>query len=391
MLLALGIRMAISLLVNSTTLWLSFSPDAIGWENLGTLFRDYLLGRQIDPPSFLQSFQSQTFYASLNGLFLLAFGSSRFTASLFNCFVGVGVALLSAQLARRLHGEEARRRCLLLCLFFPSLVLWSGLNLREVWAHGAILLFVLSGMRIRERVDLVSLSLLFGALFAVGLLRPYLIPLLGLSLAASFFVIRLRQLPAIVAAILALVMVSKSFDFGLFGVDELISVESLQTAQRLRSGLAYGGSAYGQNADTSTLSGALTYLPWGLLQFYFSPLPWSVRSWQQLLAAPEVFIWAGLAYQGFRQILSDLARKGTASVLPVLVVLTLSLAYSLVSGNEGTAFRHRAQVVVLILPFTAAWQTRRSRTAEQGGSRLDASSRIQGPEPASGTAAGHYA
>ena len=52
-------------------------------------------------------------------------------------------------------------------------------------------------------------------------------------------------------------------------------------------------------------------------------------------------LWYGLKEQGYY-----------AGVL-VALILVMTTAYSLVEGNVGTAFRHRAQVMVFLLMFAA--------------------------------------
>ena len=60
----------------------------------------------------------------------------------------------------------------------------------------------------------------------------------------------------------------------------LVSEASLETLQNIRAGMAYGNSAYGAGADTTTVAGALAYLPVGVAYFLGAPFPWSLSSWR---------------------------------------------------------------------------------------------------------------
>jgi hypothetical protein len=356
---ALGVRMMVAIFVNSTRLWVSFGPDAVGWEAIGRSFFEYLSGASHFSPDFIDHPDSRTIYAVVNGLSVALFGSARYPLSFLNCFIGILAALLSGKLAERIYGPEAGRRALLLGLFFPSLMLWGAMNLREVWAHVAILTFVLAGMTVRQRISPKSLSFLLLALLFVVALRRYLVPLLLLSFFLSFFLIRIRHLPYAIVSLGLVVLVVSQYGEALGMTEVTVGVESLDRIQRLREGLAYGGSAYGANVDTSTIGGALRYLPTGMMLFLFSPFPWNISSWQQAIAAPEALAWAFLCLQGIRQGLSDIRTRLTDIALPALLIAFMTIAYGLVSGNEGTAFRHRAQVMMLALPFAAAWQCRK--------------------------------
>ena len=70
----------------------------------------------------------------------------------------------------------------------------------------------------------------------------------------------------------------------------------------MRRGLAYGGSAYGADVDTTTVGGALTYLPEGIIRFLGSPFPWTARSARQLMTVPESLIWYYLLLRAVREI-----------------------------------------------------------------------------------------
>jgi hypothetical protein len=40
----------------------------------------------------------------------------------------------------------------------------------------------------------------------------------------------------------------------------------------------------------STPAGAALYLPIGVANFLFSPFPWRINSWRQIMALPEAFL-----------------------------------------------------------------------------------------------------
>jgi hypothetical protein len=159
------------------------------------------------------------------------------------------------------------------------------------------------------------------------------------------------------AALLAVLAV---FGGKLAGLDETFSEETLQTIDQARKGLAYGGSAYGEDVDTTTLSGAISYFPEGMARFLFAPFPWEIDSWLQVMAFPESLFILFLSIQAFRQVLADRANLRRLLV-PLAFFFCIAGSYALASGNEGTAFRHRAQVVAFIVLLASAHQVRKQR------------------------------
>ncbi|MBX2810771.1 MAG: hypothetical protein KTR25_03130 [Myxococcales bacterium] len=353
-------RFATVILVNATPLWFSFGPDAITWEYYGRLM---ILSWSLTDWSanlILQELGEQSLFPMVNALAILLFGSARYPVSFLNAAMGIGTAFVAAKLALQIYSIQAARRTFILVLFYPSLMLWSAMNFREVWAHMTILLIMVAGQSVRSRFAPGSLMLLLVSLGLLYFIRPYLFGLILIPLVVSMVVVRTRQLPFAVIGLIGLAVFITIYGQR-FGLGTVLAVEEqLETIQNLREGLAYGGSAYGENADTRTISGALIYLPYGVAQFLFAPFPWNVRSFPQLIALPESIFFLYLAGQAVRQILYDIRTRLSTIILPLLTIITLTCAYGLVSGNEGTAFRHRAQIVVITIIFSAAAQTQRS-------------------------------
>ena len=99
------------------------------------------------------------------------------------------------------------------------------------------------------------------------------------------------------------------------------------------------------------MAGGLAYLPEGVARFLMAPFPWAVRNWRQGLTVPESFIWYWLMGLAVLSMVRGL-RTAMVKVAPSFFVLVLmTCAYGLVSGNEGTAYRHRAQVMFIFFVF----------------------------------------
>jgi len=139
---------------------------------------------------------------------------------------------------------------------------------------------------------------------------------------------------------------SANLQFGRYG--------SMEQLQRSRADLAKSAeSGFGKDVDVSTTEGAISTIPVGVLYLLFAPFPWQVTSLRQSITVPEMVIWwfscpllvLGLWY-GMKHRLREVA--------PIVIFTTmLTLAYSLVQGNVGTAYRQRSQLLVFYFIFVA--------------------------------------
>lgn len=351
---ALLLRLLGAAVVNASSLWLSFGPDSIHWELLGQALLDRSNGLYV-VPELDRAIDQHYLFVLLNSAAITVFGSARYPIAFLNAVAGTGAAVLVGRYAQQLYGSRVARDATLVALYFPSLILWSTLNLREVWSLGAILLVLISAQRVKSRFAPLSLAVLFGSLGALYLLRPYLVALLGAALLGALPITTPRRIPyAMVAlALIAAVMTAYGPEVG---SSVTFSVDSLEDLHYLRQGLSYGGSAFSQDTDTRTLAGTLAYLPLGVARFLFSPFPWSVRSLTQLTALPESVFVLVMAFGATRQAIRDGLERPSHLSVPIMAFLIISCAYGLVSGNEGTAFRHRAQVLPILIILWCAWR-----------------------------------
>jgi hypothetical protein len=142
-----------------------------------------------------------------------------------------------------------------------------------------------------------------------------------------------------------------------------MTFERLQITREDQASL--GRSGFGQEYDVSTPVGALSALPTGLIYLLFAPFPWAVSGLRQVLALPETLVWYALMPAFFRG-LAFAIRKQLAAVLPIVVfAVTLTVAYALMQGNVGTAYRQRTQVTMFFFVFMAVGivEKRRPRSA----------------------------
>ncbi|HME74015.1 MAG TPA: hypothetical protein VKM54_29765, partial [Myxococcota bacterium] len=297
-----------------------------------------------------------------NAAIFTVVGPVPLAATFLNGALGAGCTVLAWSLARAIGGEIAARYAALLTAFFPSLVLWSSLNLKDALAVAAILVCVRGAQRLYARFSIGPVAAITLGLAVLGELRGYLALVVAAALAVAIVVPRLggRRAPVSIAAMLALGTLIMVWVGPIEGLGDEASLESLDRARRE---LAFGASAYQGGADISTPSTALSFLPIGLGYFLLAPAPWQVWNTRQLLTLPEMLAWYALLPQVVAGFLFAIRRRFGAALPLASFALFGTISYALVESNLGTAYRHRAQVLVLFLVFGAIGLAERKAAA----------------------------
>ena len=360
-----ALRVALALAMRLTGINSAVAPDESTFHDNALWFSAWMRGDVATPFSFKWGGSIQVGYFALAGALYGTFGEYPFVPVLVNCVVGGLCAYPAYLLAARVSGRRAGRGAALLVTFFPSLVLWSALLIRDgcvlfvlLWA-ACLAQSLLLRFRIRTVVWLVL------CLAALATLRSYLLMLMVAAIVISLLVAAVRKPGrAVVTAVICGGIVLALMKFGDLGGDFFGDSALKNLAQRrVFNAIGGEGSIALEGYDLSTPTGALTYLPIGLCWFLLSPFPWQY-SGRQGLAIPEVLIWyvcipfvvSGAAFA--------LRRRRKLALVPLTAGLLVTLLYSLVEGNVGIIFRHRAQALALLLPFAAIGWARR-KTSER--------------------------
>lgn len=380
MLLGLGLRFLTLALIYQTTGPMVFAPDAGTYQNEGLRLAHFWSGTAPSPAGD----GALVGYAHLNAVLFWILGDARAAPNVLNAFFGVWIALPMYYLARRLVPASGKvaRWVSGLSVLFPSLILWSVLNIREAPTLLAIVVAVYFMDRLRDSVAVSHLVGLGLALAALGASRQYMMALVGLSAGAGLLLGRTeRPVRSMVTG--ALVMGSIILGIQAAGLGgPLLDQPSLETLETYRQDLAWGaGSSYGEGYDVSTPVGAMTFLPVGLVYFLFAPFPWSVTSFLQVITLPEMLVWYALFPFGLWGLFLAVRHRPRSVSVVIFVMVAVTVSYALVEGNVGTAYRHRAQILPLVFIFCAvglsdAYALRARRREEKARRRKDAQERL---------------
>jgi len=285
-------------------------------------------------------------------------GRNMFAIQLINASVGSATAIIVYHTAKHLFNNSrvSQVACLLVC-FFPSLVLWSSQALKDAIIVFVLALTILCTLKLLEKITARYVAILSTCLLALLTLRFYTFYMMAAAVAGSFFIgAKSLSAKSFLGRFVAIGIIGLAFTwFGIVGYagNQIEKYASLQMVQTSRQDLARSESGFLKDVDVQTTEGALTAIPIGCLYLLFAPFPWQMASLRQSIALPEMILW----WFAFPLLVLGLwygVKERLREVSPIVIFTTmLTLAYSLVQGNVGTAYRQRSQMLVFYFIFVA--------------------------------------
>ena len=356
------LRLGLALVVHFSLPDWFFAPDQVTYQDVGQRTLLYMQGRGTMPWQIQNTLEVGYFY--WNAFLFFIFGYAPLAPKIVNAFIGTASALLCYRLAGELAGRDPARLSALLTMFFPSLVLWSTLNLRDPIVLLVTLILFLSAVRLRVKPSVRAFLALLLTVFLLVLFRDYIAAMAVFGLVGASVISKGRGLPMnlFIGTVLFGLAILAYQQFGLG--TEWAESASFEAISQQRGYMASGATAFRSEADISTPLRGIQFFPLGLAFFLFSPFPWQIGSALSLMTLPEQLIWYALVPSvlvGGRYLI----RRRYEVFGPVLVFLALTTSiYALVEGNAGTAYRHRAQVLVFFLIIASVGLALRRMTRE---------------------------
>ena len=294
-------------------------------------------------------------YVYLETAVFYLFGPKVLVVELMNAMMGGLLVTFVFEIARRLFIDvRAGVVAAALVTVYPSLVLWSALNLKDSLSLLiiGIVLWLIVIYQTRHHWWLVPAS--FVPLLPLASLRDYIFVGLALVIPASVILApgdpraRERIAPDVVALVLSAVLLVSSFS-----IASASTVPSLSDLEQERAGMGAGAntnfaSQCSGDATGSSVLRTIRDLPCAAGFVLFAPFPWSVRRILDLLPIPEMIVWY-IALVGGVLVLARYRRSWQSLVPLVLYVGGTLLVFMLTEGNVGTLYRHRAMVIPFVL------------------------------------------
>ncbi|PYS24655.1 MAG: hypothetical protein DMF72_04265 [Acidobacteria bacterium] len=286
-------------------------------------------------------------------------GRNMLATQYINAVLGASTAPITYLMALEIFpSRKVARGSALLAAFFPSLVLWTAQGLKDGPIIFLLCVSMLATLKLGMRFSVKYLIALILALFALMTLRFYIFYIVAFSIVCALIMGRQRLSgQALIRQFIIMFVIGSALAF--FGVARLASRQidtygSFKTLQVMRSDASQSAaSGFGQDIDVSTPEGALSAIPIGLAYLLLAPFPWQFGSLRQMITLPEMMIWwSAIPFLVFG--LWFTIRHRLREVAPILIFTTLlTISYSIIQGNVGTAYRQRAQLLIFYFLFVA--------------------------------------
>jgi 4-amino-4-deoxy-L-arabinose transferase-like glycosyltransferase len=337
------------------------------------------------------------------------FGPDVRIALILNAGLATVTALFAYAGASRLFSHTAAVVAFIAVAFFPSLLLWSALNLKDSLTIALAVLAIWAAIEYRA-VRRPFLALLpFAAAEILVTLRSYTAATVAIACLLAIALVGVpvtrRVVTIMVASFLTAIIILQSLNSVGIGIGQqlLVAFERERAAMAVGARTGFVGTptpiptARTSTAGTSNPTAApstegptrpaaaspaddvalapgrtISYLPTGLAYAILAPFPFASGRLQELLTAPEMLLWYVLVIAGAITVWRQ--RRRWRSLAPiVLMIAGLVTLLALAEGNVGTLFRHRGMVVpfaaMLASPSILAaiqWSRRRQRKDVNG-------------------------
>ncbi len=295
-----------------------------------------------------------SFYERYLALIFSLAGYKPFLAVLINVILSTAAMGITALIAEELFPKtKASWASMLILCIYPSLLIWSSVNIRDPLFLLAGLSCILLLIRISRdwRRTLTHLPLLFISFYILTSLRPYFgkifIPaIVGGYILQILYIHVIKKIPKWCTAIIAFLcmfLIIKSLTH-YFPTEVSTFLEDLGDTRKAFSNIGtddFAQSSFAMNYTFDNLWKFVLFIPYSLIYFFFAPFPWTITTKLQIFSLPEVLAVYILTLPTLRGIIISWKNQPRLTIFLIFLVFIVSAAYSVTVSNVGTLFRHR--------------------------------------------------
>ncbi|MCP9494754.1 MAG: glycosyltransferase family 39 protein [Pyrinomonadaceae bacterium MAG19_C2-C3] len=360
---SLVLRMLLGTVTFQYNLETFFGPDAPAFDDAGFALLQVWKGNPIFRDT-VSAFAGSSGGAAWGMIYMVAaiyglVGRNMLAVQFVNAILGAATSVFVYMCAHHTyHNVRVARLSALIVAFFPSLVLWSSIAMKDAPIVFMLVVAMYATLKLGEKLSVKYLIVLSAMLLGILSFRFYIFYMLVAAIGGAF-VVGMREVTAQsfarqLAIIACLGMAMTYWGVYRTATTQIETYANLEAVQRSRSYLSGAGqSGFAEDDDVSTMSGAVRALPKGFAYLLFAPFPWEFGSLRQSFALPEMLIWYAL-FPLFVLGTWFTIRFRLRQALPILLFTSLlTFAYALTQGNIGTAYRQRAQLLVFYFIFAA--------------------------------------
>lgn len=308
-------------------------------------------------------------YSHMLGILFNIYGDDRLFVQYLNILIAITAIVVVIRIFRML-GLPHRIQLLLVALmgFFPHSLIFSSILLRESIISLLVVMSLycfIRWFREKERISafLSVMLVLLGASFhsaIIGILLGYLFGFIFYRHDLKTFKFTLESVVpfSIFALIMTYVLVFPSIVSGLpiFNkVDQVLNnndtIYEAFTSSR-------GDTAYLSGLEVNNLFQVILFAPIKIIYFIASPMPWSVRNFNDLISFVLDGVFYLFALGVFIRNIEVIKRRPILGIL-LMSILAGWLIFGLGISNAGTALRHRFKFFyIVIVAIGVAWSDR---------------------------------
>ncbi len=278
---------------------------------------------------------------------------------------GIGSVLLGSRVANQLWNEKISIKVGWLIALYPTLILYSGIFLREsfIWFFLLIALYGISLWMKNGGIKPIMFILIgfFGATFFHGAMSVGLIVFLIIFLIIYFkqFFKNFLNLKINQKNFISLFFIVISISFILLNIGKIPKLDALSNILDYEQVLVeienrnIGNALYPDWTVPKNFFELIYKSPIRIIYFLFSPFPWDISKVTHLMGLLDGLfhlILFSLLIKNFKYIWND----NTLRVI-FLILISYLLIYGLSTGNFGTGIRHRAKFVIILFLLVSPW------------------------------------
>lgn len=331
--------------------------DAIGFERIGWELAE---GWRAGAP--FELITGAHLYSLIIGLVYYVLDRSPLFIQGLNVLFGTLLVYVVAVISRKLFNSRVALFAAWVSCLFPTLLLHSAITLREVavvFPFALAILYFIRWLKKSSRVyDLTKSAL---CLFVSSLFHTGMFFLLGVLLLFWFY----RTLGVSVRLRMGLFMVNAVAGLLLLGVlaillttgrglekvggefTRLLDPEYLGARHEIQ---AQGRGAYLTDLVITSPADLVYAVPLKTVYFLFAPFPWNITAPVDVVGMVDGLFYLGLIVAGVYGLLQVRRRHGKLVFWGLVLILVTGITiFAMGTGNHGTALRHRAKFVFLLI------------------------------------------
>lgn len=311
------------------------------------------------PDEMLNNAYTSYFY--LPAVFYYFFGFSPISGIFPNCILSVMTAVVYYYMAKEVASAKVAKMTAVVVAFFPSLIIWSIINLKDslfIFLTGLALLMFAYALK-RKSIGFLAASIL--ALIVQFSVRPKLI-VVNAAIIAIFLIyyllkgrkIRALHIVSAVLLIFAASVVMKPY----VGKAKNVIVgyhRGVTTVGGINYRL-YDDWVYSRDANLDKVGHVevIKSIPKSWFHFFLEPFPWSARSASGLLVAPQMLVWYLFLFFAVPGVIVQMKSAPVFSSILILYFIIMGTSMSMTGGNIGTDFRLRDVLTPIVILFASA-------------------------------------